>query len=176
MKKVIQSIAIIVVGLFIMTGCRTGNGNIAYNAVLYNADNWINEDFANDNMIRNIHYYDDEHNEIIFTNDESYPSSRTFIVENLEDYDKIFINNINELDVDFNKQMLIVYTFMAISRKKLTLVSTDLQDKKLKITYKSISKAGVGDTCMPYQRWIVIKQDKVEVESVEFVSKIEFVN
>jgi hypothetical protein len=137
--------------------------------VFYDADNWINDEFANTNLIRNVYYsYDDE---IFFTEDEDYPLSKTYIVENIEEYDKIFLNNINELNIDFNKQMLIVYSFGAINHRELKLVSTDLQDKILKITFKSISKTGVGDTSMPYQRWIVIKQDKVEVASTEFYNK-----
>lgn len=104
------------------------------------------------------------------SDDETYPESRTFIVENSEVYNRIFNNDIENFDVDFNKQMLIVYTFRAINHRNLKLISVNLQDAILRITFESISKSGIGDTCMPYQRWIVIKLDKIEVKSVEFIN------
>lgn len=163
MKKAIICFVTIFACLILTVGCNT------YNAKLYNADNWINNDFAEDNLIRNVYYSQSGSGENVLSDDETYPESRTFIVENSEVYNRIFNNDIENFDVDFNKQMLIVYTFRDINHRNLKLISVNLQDAILRITFESISKSGIGDTCMPYQRWIVIKLDKIEVKSVEFI-------
>ena len=50
MKKAIICFVTIFACLILTVGCNT------YNAKLYNADNWINNDFAEDNLIRNVYY------------------------------------------------------------------------------------------------------------------------
>ena len=89
----------------------------------------------------------------------------------MEEYNKVFNNNVEDLNVDFNKQVLIVYTFRSTDHRNLKLISANLQDKILEITFETIFKSGTGDTSTPYQRWMVIKLDKVEIESVEFKQK-----
>ena len=166
MKLKALSTVIVCCLAFSLFGC----GNLSYNAKLYNADTWINNDFADNNLIRNVYYSQSDSDEKFFSDDETYPESRTFIIENLKEYNKIF-NNIEDLNVDFNKQMLIVYAFRATDHRNLKLISVNLQDKLLKITFETIFKSGTGDTSTPYQRWIVIKLDKVERESIEFKQK-----
>lgn len=167
MKLKALSAVIICCLAFSLFGCS----NLSYNAKLYNAENRINNDFAINNLIRNVYYSQSDSDEKFFSDDETYPESRTFIIENLEEYNKIFNNNIEDLNVDFNKQMLIVYTFRATDHRNLKLISVNLQDKLLKITFETIFESGTGDTSTPYQRWIVIKLDKVEMESIEFKQK-----
>ena len=147
MKKAMICFVTIFACLILTVGCNT------YNAKLYN-----------------IYYSQSGSGENVLSDDETYPESRTFIVENSEVYNRIFNNDIENFDVDFNKQMLIVYTFMAINHRNLKLISVNLQDAILRITFESVSKSGIGDTCIPYQRWIVIKLDKIEVKSVEFIN------
>lgn len=166
MKLKALSVVIVCCLAFSLFGCS----NLSYNAKLYNADTWINNDFADNNLIRNVYYSQSDSDEKFFSDDETYPESRTFIIENLKEYNKIF-NNIEDLNVDFDKQVLIVYTFRATDHRNLKLISVNLQDKILKITFETIFKSGTGDTSTPYQRWIVIKLDKVEMEAVEFKQK-----
>lgn len=167
MKKIILGLMLMFMSSLIMMGCS----NLSYNAKLYNADNWINNDFADNNLIRNVYYSRSDSDEKFFSDDETYPESRIFIIEDLEEHNTIFNNDIEDLNVDFNKQVLILYTFRAINHRNLKLTSVNLQDKILKITYETIFKSGTGDTSTPYQRWIVIKLDKVEMEAVEFKQK-----
>lgn len=165
MKKIISLLVVIFIGLFFMFGCS----NLSYNAKLYdNANAWINEGFAQQNFIRNV-YYDIE--EGFLANEETYPLDRVFIIDNADTYNEIFVSNINELDVDFDNQILILYTFRAINRRNLKLVAVNKQDSKLIIEYEVESKYGVGDTSTPYQRWIVVKIDKEIFTSVEFKGK-----
>lgn len=167
MKLKALSVVIVCCLAFSLFGCS----NLSYNAKLYNADTWINNDFADNNLIRNVYYSQSDSDEKFFSDDETYPESRIFIIENLKEYNKIFNNNIEDLNADFNKQMLIVYAFRATDHRNLKLISVNLQDKLLKITFETIFKSGTGDTSTPYQRWIVIKLDKVEMESIEFKQK-----
>ncbi len=167
MKKIIHYLTTMYLSLFFMMGC----GNSYYNAKLYDATNWINSYFANNNLIRNVYYSQSDSDEKLFLDEETYPESRTFIIGNLEDHNKIFNDNIEDLNVDFNKQELIVYTFRSTDHRNLKLISVNLQDKILKITFETIHKSGTGDTSIPYQRWIVIQLEKVEMESIEFNQK-----
>lgn len=167
MKKIILCLTVVFMSSLFMMGCN----HSSYNAKLYDASNWINNDFADNNLIRNVYYSQSDSDEKFFLDDETYPESRTFIIENLEEYNKIFNNNVEDLNVDFNKQVLIVYTFRSTDHRNLKLISANLQDKILEITFETIFKSGTGDTSTPYQRWMVIKLDKVEIESVEFKQK-----
>lgn len=169
MKLKALSAVIVCCLAFSLFGCS----NLSYNAKLYNADTWINNDFADNSLIRNVYYSQSDSDEKFFSDDETCPESRTFIIENLEEHNTIFNNDIDieDLNVDFNKQMLIVYTFRATDHRNLKLISVNFQDKILKITFETIFKSGTGDTSTPYQRWIVIKLDKVGMEAVEFKQK-----
>ena len=103
MKLKALSAVIVCCLAFSLFGCS----NLSYNAKLYNADTWINNDFADNNLIRNVYYSQSDSDEKFFSDDETYPESRIFIIENLKEYNKIFNNNIEDLNVDFNKQVRI---------------------------------------------------------------------
>ncbi len=145
--------------LLIVLSSLSACGKIKYNAELYDgASDWINEDFASGNLVR-ISPYDD------------YPTSLNFIVTGEEEYNRIFKENIDELKVDFDKQMIIVYTFRTVSHRKAELYSLNIKDDALKITYKEEEKYGVGDASRPYQRWFAVKLDKATITSVLFEKK-----
>ena len=153
MKKII-SILITCILCFFMIGCE----NVNYNATFYdNAKEWINEDFINDNLV--------------FLESGSYPTERIFIVKNQDEYNEIFVEGIDEFSVDFNSQMIVVYTFATIYHRDNSLVSLEVNENSLKITYKMEKKFGVGDASRPYQRWFVVRLDKFNIDSVVFVEK-----
>lgn len=131
-----------------------------------NAAEWINTQFASENLTRGIHYDEQD-----FYTDETYPASRTFIVNNRERYDEIFIAGIQELDIDFDTQMLVVYTFTTVYHRNNRIKKTEVKNQVLTISYKMEEKFGVGDASMPYQRWFVVKLDALYITSVEFVEK-----
>ena len=145
--------------LLIVLSSLSACGKIKYNAELYDgASDWINEDFASGNLVR-------------INPDDDYPTSLTFIVTGEEEYNRIFKENIDELKVDFDKQMIIVYTFRTVSHRKAELYSLNIKDDALKITYKEEEKYGVGDASRPYQRWFAVKLDKATITSVLFEKK-----
>ena len=135
--------------LLIVLSSLSACGKVKYNAELYyDVSGWINEDFASENLVR-ISPYDD------------YPTSLTFIVTGEEEYNRIFKENIDELKIDFDKQMIIVYTFRTVSHRKARLYSLNIKEEKY----------GVGDASSPYQRWFAVKLDKTIVSSVLFEEK-----
>lgn len=158
MKK--YKFLIFILAMFIVLCNMAACGKVKYNAELYDdASDWINEDFASENLVR-------------ISPDDDYPTSLTFIVTGEEEYSRIFKENIDELKVDFDKQMIIVYTFRTVSHRKAELYSLNIKDDALKITYKEEEKYGVGDASRPYQRWFAVKLDKTIVSTVLFEKKV----
>jgi len=167
MKLKLFAMVIVLVNFLFITGCN----NISYNAQLYdNINDYINEDFAKETIIRDVYYVN--HDDItIIQHDDTVPSDRTFIVTDKESYDEMFNENIDYFDVNFTTQMLIIYTFRAINHRELNLTNISLQDSSLTVEYKSIQKNGIGDTSTPYQRWIAVKLDKINIMSISFKQK-----
>ncbi len=152
MKKLLSAFFILLAcACVLFAGCT-----VKYNAVLYdNAKEWIREDFRNGNPTEL---------------DESF-TERKFLVDSSEKYGEIFIEGVAELTVDFDKQMLIIYTFSDFNIRKNLLKSVDYENGDLKIRFIDevpFSCAAIGDTCAPYQRWFVVKLDKLSVSSLTF--------
>ena len=162
----------------IISGCSSWK----YHATLYDdAEDWINETFQKENMVSGAYYInkdfiygvsnpEDEETYIQYT---TLPSDRLFIITEEEEYDRVFSIGSEELGLDFEDQILIVYTFPDTTRKNRLLVDMNLKDGVLEITHKKEKTvkeyfAPVGDTCMPYQRWFVVKMDKLAIHSVSF--------
>ena len=155
-KSKFISLGFVLIMIFsLLTGCS----NIKYNAQLFDSvTDWIKDDFINDNLVG-------------YLENSSYPTERVFVVKNQEEYDEIFVESIDDFDVDFVTQMLIVYTFETIYHRNNNLVSLEVKEDVLNITYKMDKKSGVGDASQPYQRWFVVRIDKLDVDSVVFMEK-----
>ena len=141
--------------------CMTGCGTIKYNAKLYdNATKWINEDFIKNNFTSGA-FYDD------MQTDESYPSSRTIIIKSNEEKLSCF-NSEFDVEVNFEKEMLIVYTWTTVYHRDCRLKSLKVTDDVLCINYSFAPVAiGVGDASRPFQRWVIIKLDLLPITSVQ---------
>ena len=145
--------------LLIIFSALTGCSIVKCNAELFDsATEWINEEFINDNLVG-------------YSENSSYPTERIFIVNSQDQYNQIFIENIDELDIDFNTQMLVIYTFVTVYHRNNSLVRLEVNEDVLKITYTMEKKLGIGDASQPYQRWFVVRLDKLDVDSVVFVEK-----
>ena len=179
-----SKIRLIAIGVvtFIVFNLFTGCSIIKYGATLYSqADEWINEAFQKENMISGAYYINENYiydvsspeDEEIYIQYTTLPSDRLFIITEEDQYNQVFSIGSERLGVDFEDQMLIVYTFADTTRKNRLLVDMNLNDGVLEITYKKEKSikdyfAPVGDTCMPYQRWFVVKMEKFDVQSVVF--------
>ncbi len=176
MKKAnIIALAVVLLMFFsVCLGCSVKK----YNAVIYsNSDEWIQTSFRESNKVKGAYYKNpdyvegsDDSIERYYT-DETSPKDRTFIVDNQEEFDKIFVKNIDELKVDFSKRMIVAYTFNSVYHRNNKLVNFVLEGDKLTITYEMEKRPGVGDASMPFQRWFVVVLDKLDVNSVVFVEK-----
>ena len=155
-KSKFISLGLVLIMIFsLLMGCS----NIKYNAQLFDfTTDWIKEEFINDNLVG-------------YSENSAYPTERVFIVKNQEEYDEIFNESIDDFDIDFGTQMLVVYTFETIYHRDNHLVSLEADEDVLNITYKMEKKNGVGDASQPYQRWFVVRLDKLDVDSVVFVEK-----
>ena len=84
---------------------------------------------------------------------------------------KHLIKNVSNFDFSFDTKILIVYTFVDIYHRNNSLVSLDVVEDVLTITYKMEKKSGVGDASESYQRWFVVRLDMLSVDSVVFEEK-----
>ena len=135
------------------TGCAYVS-NVVYGVRMYDqAGSWIREDFAAEHEV----WY------------KSDPRDYTFIVDSKKEYDEIFISGIDELDIDFDKKMIIVHTFTDTYVVECRIKGIYVTGKRLKINY--VEKTPIGARlcmCSPYQRWFVIEINKTDIESIEF--------
>ena len=72
--------------------------------------------------------------------------------------------------IDFEKKMIVVYIYAtANSNYQEKLVNIALDNKNLKITYKCVKgKHGDKNVHMPQRVFLIIKMDKLDIETVEF--------
>ncbi len=151
-KKFLILLAIIMLfSIFAGVGCKDS----AYDATLYdNKFDWIKREFRINNPIK------------------KKEDKNTYIVDNQQTYDSMFVENIAELDVDFSSQMIVVYHIWGTDKKEVSLVDVQVKNDVLKIICK---KGYFGEkhdtTCVEYQRVFVVKMDKVDVKEVSFVEK-----
>ncbi len=171
MLKRLFCVVSLVLCLGVLAGCNNRN-NVKYNAVLYdNAVDWIDETFASNNLVRGA-YYEDIQGEP--EPEIPLPYSRYFIVKSETEFNEIFKED--SLDVDFETQMVIVYTLRIEYRNPAELRSVSLDGETLKITYGIELIPHTGSACQPFQRWFVIKMNKLDISSVTFSEQYVYVN
>lgn len=157
--------------LELFTGCFYNR----YNAKIIHNDarDMISNSFYCENYVYGACYLIND--EYVTMDDISYPRYRTFVVTSKEDFDDIFTGNINH-DIDFSSEMIIIYTFTSEYRRDIEIKSTRMVDNKLSIelnmkkpfTWFYLS----GDACQSYQRYIIIKMDKIEFNEIVIVLNI----
>lgn len=167
MKKIAIIILNIVFALCVV-GCSCKISK--YKAEILNCKNEIfNEDFLNNNRVKgyypNPDYIEGEYNTNKNIKDNDSPKSRTFVIDTESKYNDIFTTK--PFDIDFNKQMIILYIFSSDTTTNYILKNIEIKDKILKIKIK-LENTNVDAGCILHQRCIVIKMNKVEINSVEF--------
>lgn len=168
-RKIIAATLVLLLLLQLLTACAGAR----YGATLYgDAGEWINEAFAKENRVKRAQYPSEKDPYKVTT--YSAPSSRLYVVKTREEYERIFQKDIAELSVDFEQQMIVVYTFTDYNRRENVLINAKLEEGTLRITYEDIPphiEGDFGDSCNPYQRWFVVTLDRLDVDanSVSFV-------
>ncbi len=141
---------IMLFSVLVGSGCKT-----PYNIVFYDkVSGWINNDFAGLSILNE--------------QQSEHKNRGTFIVNNKEEYDKIFIEGITQLDIDFNTQMIVVFVYVSYLAQPNYLEDAYVRNDKLIINleYERLPEGTMG-LVNPYWRWMVFKMDKLDVESAD---------
>ena len=157
-----NNIFLLLIFLFLILTCSSCSSK--YHAKIYDfADDYFKPDFLENNKINGVCYGDGDPLE-----DETLPKNRTFIIKTFEEMDSMMINN-DDLNINFDKQMLIVYTFISDVKEKLHIKNIKVSDSNLKIELNTYYLSfGRTNSCAFYQRIIIIKLDKLDFTNVEF--------
>ena len=188
MKKrrfIIVFLALIII-LSTLTSCSAcayvySFSEIKYNAKMYGPCNdWINPDFLEENKISNAFYPDPEYDEKNPDNpdhpyeyylENSDVETRTFVINDKETFDQIFLPN--TLSVDFEKQTAVLYISSTVSPRKCYIKRLLVEEEKITVYFKTVSYMfTVLDTVMPYARCLVVTMKKTDITNFEFVKEL----
>ena len=99
------------------------------------------------------------------------PPSRTILIDDQAEFDAAFVKC--PFDIDLENEMIVVYTLTFKNRRETKIKNVSFSDGvlSLELTNKR-AKWGAPDTCMPYQRYVVVKLDKRDVDEVKVDYKI----
>lgn len=169
-KGFLISLLIFLCSMFVFAGC-----GIKYNARLTykrydDLKGYINDSFLEDNRIYGANYLtgETEYGYDYIQLDETYPSTRTFIIKSQEEFDRIFTSKPQDLSVDFESQMLIIHTDSTIYSRPIKLKAVNIDGGVLTVKMKmNNAKAGVGGASMPCQIYLFIAMDKADITRAE---------
>jgi hypothetical protein len=122
--------------------------NRTYGAIYWNGDR------DPDDWEKNLEY------------DETSPKDRTYIIT-----EKAWLDEILSVypDVDFEKEMIVMYGFTSTSGRAVKITSVTLDNKNLKIEFKFVAGIpGYKDAKMPETEFLVLRMDKLDIDTVEF--------
>lgn len=148
--------------LFFLVACDNKN---MYNASIYDdSGKWMNEKFLEDNLTRGV-YYNGR-----YLDDDSYPNNINHLITNEEEFEEVFTEF--PLEIDFTKSMICIYVFTSNDKRTYEISNISLDNQILKIEVKSIKPrpGKIGDGVPSWQRCLVVKINKLDISSVEFVN------
>jgi len=148
--------------LCVFTGCGATKGEemLPYNAILgLGGPSVLREDFMEANRTYGAHWDEEK--------DSTSPEFRTFIVTEKAKLDEIFSVC---SEVDFEKGMVVMYAYTSVYGNRYHIIkSVTLNNKSLRIEFKYVEgKPGLKDASSPQTRFLVIKMDKLDIDTVEF--------
>ncbi len=159
MKKIICGI-LCIIALLSFSGCE----HVRKLKVYDNVEDYVKTEFIEQNQV-----------EFPFVSADGtkpqYPKERVFAINNQEEYDTVFSQAVPGLDVDYDNEMLILYTFSCINKRDFKITSSDFEEGKLEfefVMYRPFDIFLGPDTCIPYQRFVLIKLNRLAVYSIEF--------
>lgn len=169
MKNKIIGLFIFIAFICFLSGCNDNK----YNVVIYNnATEWISEDFLKDNKVKayylNEDYIEGESdlsNKYIY--DETSPTFRTFIITQQDEFVKIFSKYDGAFD--FENEIVLLHIFSDVNpNRDYHIKKVNYQNQVLTIHLQLQNKAS-HDSTAPYQRCIMIKIEKLEIDSINFI-------
>ena len=92
------------------------------------------------------------------------PSFRFFFVTSREEQDRILSGDFS-VSVDYDREMLLVYTFTAAYVRPIELKELRADSGTLTVILSMEQKRfpPVADACQPFQRYVILKMDKADV-------------
>ena len=118
----------------------------------------LTESFRSETAVRGWNSHLDE--------GDALPKNRTILIDDQEEFDAAFENC--PFDVDLEKEMIVVYTFSFIYSRPTLIKKVSFSDGALSIKLENKrAKWGVKDACTPYQRYVIVKLDKLDVTEVK---------
>ena len=170
MKNKVFALFVFIAFICLLSGCNDNK----YNAVIYNnATEWISEEFLKENRVKayypnedHIEYEDGYSPEYIY--DEESPAFRTFIIQDEEEFKRIFSKY--EGTIDFENEIVLLYIFPATSSRDYYIKKMDYENQVLTVQIKKQSRQNnKADGDLPSQRCLMIKMEKLEIDSVNFI-------
>jgi hypothetical protein len=148
------------------TGNEKGEEMLPYNAIIGAGGTLrYKEDFLKVNRLYDVLYLN-ENGEWEWELDETLPKFRAFIITEKARLDEIFSVY---PDIDFEKEMVVMYVYPGIYSREQKITSITLDNKNLKIEFKiPDGKPGYNNATAPQIHFLVLKMDKLEIDTVEF--------
>lgn len=166
-----RNFVMVFLALLVLLNPLTGCASLKHGATLYStANEWIDESFLAQNRVSGAYYtnekYTDPHgSEPKYIKYPGEPKTRTFIISNREEYDKIF--TASPIRVDFEKKMVILHTCADVSLREYNIKELVVSDKALTVKVKQVYK-DVNDSVEPYQRCFMLVMQRTEISEVKF--------
>ena len=178
MKKKSCSLIVLFI-IFLLIGCKKTN-TVPYNAKIidggftegiydHKANEKFKESFLQDNKVSGASYYNDNYDpndsdSQKYIYDSTSPKEIIIVIDSKEKHDQIFDC---EHDVDYDNEILILRLF-ADTSCSYWLHDVILENGILKVVfyYK------INSSTEPVRQFHIIKMDKIEYETIEFISKM----
>ena len=103
---------------------------------------------------------------------EALPEERIILIDEQSEFDAAFVEC--PFEVDLETEMIVVYTFSFIYSRPTLIKNVSFSDGTLSLKLASKRAGwGVKDASMPYQRYVVVKLDKLDVKEIKVDYKIQ---
>ena len=147
------------------TGDEEGKEMLPFNAIIMGNDGSLayKEDFLRANRTYGVLYQNENGDgEEDFTS----PKFRTFIITEKIQLDDIF--SVCPV-IDFEKEMVVMYAYTSVYGRERIIRSITLKNKNLKIEFKiAEGKPGYKDASVPQTRYLVLRMEKLDIDTAEF--------
>ena len=161
MKKIkkLLSLVLAVLLMLCMSVSLVGCGKIDHNAIIIADGITYQEEWLDNNHVYGAY---DENGEENY--DENTPKSRTYLLKNQDELDEVF-SEFSE--IDFEKEMVLVYCYRTIYIRKQVLEKVVLDGTILNVEFNVVKgKMGHADASAPQRRMLVVKLDKLDITEV----------
>ena len=161
MKKIEKLLSLVLAFLLMlcMSVSLVGCGKIDHNAIIIADGITYQEEWLDNNHVYGAY---DENGEENY--DENTPKSRTYLIKNQDELDEVF-SEFSE--IDFEKEMVLVYCYRTIYIRKQVLEKVVLDGNVLNVEFNVVKgKIGHADASAPSIRMLVVKLDKLDIAEV----------